>query len=214
MRRETGLFWTCTVLGVMLWTVAVFLPKQPAAMPLGSVNPIFLDEPEERGPITTLTQIPPTMRSRLGTVSTDLAREFKCLALNVYWEAKGEPLIGQIAVASVTLNRLAAQQFPKSVCDVVWQGVGAGPGKCQFSWACDRQGNRPADDVAWQRAQQVAFRAMFLDPFDPTDGALYFHATYVRPDWSNEKPRIMRIGRHIFYGESGTGGEAIRIANR
>ena len=52
-----------------------------------------------------------------------------------------------------------------------------------------------------ERAQQVAYRTMFLDPVDPTDGAMYFHATYVRPDWSYEKPRIMRIGRHIFYGE-------------
>lgn len=214
MRRETSLLALCATLGAALWTTVLFLPSQPAAMPLGSLDPALLDGVDGGGPITAFTEIPPAMRDRLANVNADLAREFKCLALNIYWESKGEPLVGQVAVASVTLNRLANARFPKSICEVVWQGVELGRRDCQFSWACDRRGDRPDNDAAWQRAQQVAFRAMFLDPFDPTDGALYFHANYVRPSWASEKQRIVRIGRHIFYGEGPSTSPVVRVAGR
>ncbi|MFO1153320.1 MAG: cell wall hydrolase [Rhodospirillales bacterium] len=202
MRRKTGLTIGAAA-GFGLWLVALLIPGQPAAMPLGGLDqaPQWFDQEDDGGPVTALTQLPPAMRDRLRNVGQDLRQEFRCLALNVFWESKGEPLVGQIAVASVTLNRLADPRFPKSICDVVWQGFGLGRSKCQFSWVCDRRLDQPNEDTAWQRAQQVAYRTMFLDPVDPTDGAMYFHATYVRPDWSYEKPRIMRIGRHIFYGE-------------
>ncbi|NJO55476.1 MAG: cell wall hydrolase [Rhodospirillales bacterium] len=147
-------------------------------------------------------------------MSSNLSREFKCLALNVYHESKGEPIVGQLAVASVTLNRLAHRRFPKTLCEVVWEGANLGRRDCQFSWACDRRSDVPKESIAWQRAQQVAYRVLFLDPFDPTDGALYFHANYVRPDWSHQKPRIVRIGRHIFYGEKSSKRKAVRFPNR
>jgi hypothetical protein len=210
MRRETGLLIMAAAAGVGLWMAALFIPGKPAAMPLGSMDHIMPPAEQDAGPVTTLTQIPPAMRDRLRHVGPDLQREFHCLALNVFWESKGEPLVGQIAVASVTLNRLGSPRFPKSICEVVWQGVEYGRNRCQFSWACDRRTDVPNEDTAWQRAQQVAYRAMFLDPVDPTEGAMYFHATYVRPDWSYQKPRIMRIGRHIFYGEVGSSRQAAR----
>lgn len=213
MQREKKLMLFCAVIGAALLVRVLFLPSMPAAMPLGGPDPGLLDELDEDGPVTALTQIPPAMRLRLATISPDLHREFKCLALNIFWESKGEPLVGQVAVASVTLNRLASPRFPKTICDVVWQGVENGRRDCQFSWACDSRGDRPDEAVAWQRAQQVAFRAMFLDPFDPTDGALYFHANYVRPAWADEKERILRIGRHIFYREA-SAASIVRIADR
>lgn len=214
MQRDTGLIFACATVGAVLWAFVVFLPTKPVAMPLGGPDPTLLEGEETTAPITPLTEIPRAMRQRLANASPDLLREFKCLALNVYWEAKGEPLVGQMAVAAVTLNRLGNPRFPKSVCEVVWQGVENGRANCQFSWACDRQGDRPLEDIPWQRAQQVAYRAMFLDPFDPTNGALYFHANYVRPLWADEKARIMRIGRHIFYGENPTLPSLINVANR
>lgn len=212
MQRKTSTVLLCTISGMLLWAMVLFLPSSPEAMPLGSVDPALLDDDHEAGPVATLTEVPPAMRTRLANADPNLAREFKCLALNIYWEAQGEPLIGQIAVASVTLNRLANPRFPKSICEVVWQGVETGRRDCQFSWACDHRQDRPNNDAAWQRAQQVAFRAMFLDPSDPTDGALYFHANYVRPFWVDEKERIVRIGRHIFYREGQP--NIIRIANQ
>jgi hypothetical protein len=216
MRRDTRVLTVGAVAGFGLWLAALLMPGQPAAMPLGGLDetPQWFDDEDGSGPVTALTQLPPAMRDRLRNIGSDLRQEFRCLALNVFWEAKGEPLVGQIAVASVTLNRLANPRFPKSICEVVWQGFGLGRSKCQFSWVCDRQLDHPNEDAAWQRAQQVAYRTMFLDPVDPTDGAMYFHATYVRPDWSYEKPRIMRIGRHIFYGEMRTSAELARNAPR
>ncbi|MFO1128433.1 MAG: cell wall hydrolase [Rhodospirillales bacterium] len=201
MRRETKVLTIGVAVGFCLWLAALLIPGQLAAMPLGGLDePPSWSAPDEGVP-TALTQLPPAMRDRLSNIGPDLRQEFRCLALNVFWESKGEPLVGQIAVASVTLNRLANPRFPKTICEVVWQGFGLGRSKCQFSWVCDRRLNEPNDEASWERAQQVAYRTMFLDPVDPTDGAMYFHATYVRPDWSYEKPRIMRIGRHIFYGE-------------
>jgi Cell wall hydrolyses involved in spore germination len=214
MQREKRLILSCAAVGAVILARVLFLPSTPAAMPLGGPDPSLLDAVDDDGPITTLTEIPPAMRHRLTTVGRDLRREFKCLALNIFWESKGEPVVGQVAVASVTLNRLASPRFPKTICEVIWQGVENGRRDCQFSWACDSRGDRPEEPVAWQRAQQIAFRAMFLDPFDPTDGALYFHANYVHPNWVDEKERILRIGRHIFYREASPAGSVVRIADR
>jgi spore germination cell wall hydrolase CwlJ-like protein len=131
----------------------------------------------------------------------DLDREFECLALNVYFESRGEPLAGQYAVAAVTLNRVVHPGFPDSICQVVMQGVELGHNRCQFSWVCDRHGNRPRDDDAWENAKRVAFTALFLDQPDPTGGALYFHTAWVRPNWSRIMLKVARIGGHLFYRE-------------
>src|SRR5205085_1277682 len=124
-----------------------------------------------------------------------------CLARNVYFEARGEPLAGQFAVAEVTMNRKASRLFPRTVCDVVYQQswdplrkrlVGA------FSWTEFKKLPEPSGDE-WQRAQQVA-QAVYYNRYTPQlQGALYFHASYIRPDWAKEKRRVTRIGRHVFY---------------
>jgi spore germination cell wall hydrolase CwlJ-like protein len=137
--------------------------------------------------------------ARRQALTADLAREVECLALNVYFEARGESLAGSYAVAAVTLNRVAHPNFPDSICRVVLQGIQYGRHRCQFSWACDRYSDRPRDREAWGRAQQVAYESLFFDQPDPTDGALYFHATRVRPAWSRTMVRVAQIGRHIYY---------------
>ena len=124
-----------------------------------------------------------------------------CLARNVYFEARGEPLAGQFAVAEVTMNRKASRLFPRTVCDVVYQQswdpvrkrlVGA------FSWTEFKKLPEPSGDE-WQRAQQVA-QAVYYNRYTPQlQGALYFHASYIRPEWAKEKRRVTRIGRHVFY---------------
>ncbi|HEX4928132.1 MAG TPA: cell wall hydrolase [Burkholderiales bacterium] len=114
-----------------------------------------------------------------------------CLARNVYFEARGEPLAGQYAVAEVTMNRRGWGPFRKSVCSVVYE-----PGA--FSWTGRRNLPAPAGE-AWESAQRVA-AAVYRHQHTPTlRGARYYHATYVKPDWAKEKERIARIGRHIFY---------------
>jgi spore germination cell wall hydrolase CwlJ-like protein len=129
------------------------------------------------------------------------ARSLECLARNVYYEARGESLAGQYAVAEVTMNRKASRHYPKTVCEVVYQKnwdplreryVGA------FSWTEFDVLDAPAG-VAWQRAVKVAEDVYYQRRAPVLRGALHFHAAYIQPDWSNERPRIARIGRHVFY---------------
>jgi spore germination cell wall hydrolase CwlJ-like protein len=129
------------------------------------------------------------------------ARSLDCLARNVYYEARGESSAGQYAVAEVTMNRKAAPAYPNTVCEVVYQQnwdpirgrlVGA------FSWTEFDVLALPAGE-AWTRAQQVA-QEVYYGRRQPTlNGALHFHAAYIKPEWSKERQRVARIGRHVFY---------------
>jgi N-acetylmuramoyl-L-alanine amidase len=134
-----------------------------------------------------------------------------CLALNVYWEARAEPRIGQIAVAEVTLNRVAAPAFPDTVCGVVRQGEERGLNLCQFSWHCDGVDDRPLNQAAWEGARRLALLGLEGRLPDPTDGALWFHSDRVHPDWPELEP-IIKIGSHIFYRTAP--GEARALAER
>jgi N-acetylmuramoyl-L-alanine amidase len=128
-------------------------------------------------------------------------RELACLARNVYYEARGEPVAGQYAVAEVTMNRKASRHYPKTVCEVVheknWDPirkryVGA------FSWTEFDSLPEPSGEE-WDLARKIA-EAVYHGRALPTmQGALFFHATYIKPDWAKEKKRIARIGRHVFY---------------
>lgn len=123
--------------------------------------------------------------------------EFQCLALNVYWEARGEPEEGQMAVAHVTLNRVGAEGFPNTICDVVHQGSPTGP--CQFEWWCDGKPDEPTHAAAWRRAQSAALRALAGGP-DPTGGALFFHNVRERPQFASGRyAGKVRIGEHVFF---------------
>lgn len=126
-------------------------------------------------------------------------QDLRCLALNIYHEARSEPEAGQIAVALVTLNRVASSRFPGSICAVVKQGGSKKRHRCQFSWWCDGRSDRPTDQGAWRRAMEVARRVLEDAVPDPTRGALYYHASYVKPSWSRAYNRTARIGRHLFY---------------
>lgn len=133
--------------------------------------------------------------------ASDEARlqQLRCLALNVYWEARSESIPGQVAVAAVTLNRVQSARFPSNVCDVVRQGGEIRRHRCQFSWWCDGKKDDPLDAAAWRRATTLArlVSAGIID--DPTNGALWYHADYVNPHWASAKERLTKIGRHIFY---------------
>jgi N-acetylmuramoyl-L-alanine amidase len=118
-------------------------------------------------------------------------RSVACLARNVYFEARGEPLAGQYAVAEVTMNRRGWGPFRKTVCAVVYEPAA-------FSWTNDRRLPQPTGE-AWTSAQRVA-EAVYWQKHTPTlPGVRYYHAVYVKPDWAKEKRRVAKIGRHIFY---------------
>jgi spore germination cell wall hydrolase CwlJ-like protein len=124
--------------------------------------------------------------------------EIGCLALNIYHEARGESLQGQMAVAAVTLNRVGDQRFPNTVCDVVWQPK-------QFSWTVSPDSYFPTDMVTWRKAVFVATRVYYSRGLlRPVGNATHYHSVRVQPGWSssNRMQLVSRIGRHMFYVES------------
>jgi spore germination cell wall hydrolase CwlJ-like protein len=135
-----------------------------------------------------------------------LEQDIHCLALNIYFEARGDSVTGQRAVAWVTLNRVKSADFPNTVCEVVYQAKLDKAGKpklnqCQFSWFCDGKADKPIDEELWQQAKSIAeyiIRRYQYDT-DPTEGATFYHADYVKPSWSRSFERTVRIDNHIFY---------------
>lgn len=130
-------------------------------------------------------------------------KDIQCLALNIYFEARNEPLNGKIAVSHVVLNRVAAKQYPNSVCGVVKQGRTwknkIVRNKCQFSWHCDGKSDKPKDKTSWQAAKILAKGILKGQIGDPTNGALFYHAAYVKPYWAASMKRTAQFGAHIFY---------------
>ncbi len=112
-------------------------------------------------------------------------------AENVYYESRGEPLMGQYAVAEVTMNRVASPEFPDSVCAVV-RAKGA------FSWTYARE-PEPPYGFEWRRARAVASSVYGNVEAPLVDGALFYHATYVSPDWATSRRQVALLGRHLFY---------------
>lgn len=128
-------------------------------------------------------------------------QDLHCLALNVYYEARGEPHAGQYAVAEVTMNRVASGYFPDSVCAVVYQQrwdylrkryVGA------FSWT--ELHRRPAPEGRdWRRAQRIAADVYYERHVPKLEGVLHYHAIYIKPSWARGRKAVARIGKHVFY---------------
>lgn len=121
-----------------------------------------------------------------------------CLAQAVYYEAAGQPLVGQRAVAQVVINRMRHPAYPKSICGVVYQGVERGTG-CQFTFVCDGSLARKRSAGGWIVAEQIARRAL-AGAVEPAVGtATHYHADYVVPYWSPTLLKLVTIGNHIFY---------------
>ena len=146
--------------------------------------------------------------------------ELYCMAQNVYFEARHEPMLGKIAVAHVVMNRMEDKRWPNTVCEVVHQGPVRESWKtkgkdipdieriyypvrhrCQFSWYCDGM----SDDInqidiymdIMQFSRILLTSQMMM--FDITDGATFYHADYVTPSWAKSKIKTIEIGDHIFY---------------
>ena len=132
------------------------------------------------------------------SVKRSMDEELQCLALNVYFEARGESYEGQVAVAHVVMNRKADPRFPGHACAVVRDG-GRDSEDCQFSWWCDRLSDRPTHMADWEAAKNVARSVYWGGVEDPTGGALWYHATHVRAYWRGQYQKSRKIGNHIFY---------------
>lgn len=133
-----------------------------------------------------------------------LRKDLDCMAINIYREGGYEPIEGRIAIAQVTMNRVAHSDFPNDVCGVVYQkSKVSNKIICQFSWYCDHSHrNRPINKKAYEESYEVA-KKVLLEGFrlESLEEALYYHADYVSPRWRLE--RIGKIGTHIFYKQYG-----------
>lgn len=128
-----------------------------------------------------------------------------CMALNIYYEARGSTLADQAAVANVVMNRVNDRRYPATICEVVKQGEKDANGnmvrnRCQFSWYCDGKSDVPGNLDLWIEAQMLAWQIIEDGKYRGlTEGATHYHATYVSPRWARELQLVGRIGAHIFY---------------
>jgi len=121
------------------------------------------------------------------------------LAKNIYFESRNQPTLGQIAVGQVTINRVNSPRFPDTVCGVVKQG-GEKRNRCQFSWYCDGKSDEPESEDSWDESVYLSLLIYSEElPIDVTEGALWYHATYVSPSWAEHYEKTVRINEHIFY---------------
>ncbi len=128
-------------------------------------------------------------------------QEYTCLTQAIYFEARSEPLEGQLAVAQVVLNRVDSRRYPDSICGVVFQNE-HWRNRCQFSFACDGLSDNAKNPVAWARALDIAAMALKNSYDDLTMKSTHYHATYVAPYWSGILKPTVTLGRHVFYRES------------
>ncbi len=133
------------------------------------------------------------------------ADEQKCLAEGIYFEARGEDVKGQAAVAQVILNRVRNPAYPATICGVVYQNK-SWRNRCQFSFACDGTRPRVRSQEHYRVAQEVAMAVTAGKIFIPEVGsATHYHATYVHPRWARTMEKMKKIGLHIFYRTHGGG---------
>ena len=144
------------------------------------------------------------------SVNAEQARDLRCLAEGIYFEARGEPWRGQLAVGRVILNRVASKQYPDTVCDVVYQNSHL-HNRCQFSFACDGKDDSIRNADAWFSVRGFASWLLANNETKPSgseyqllaalESATHYHADYVLPHWAEHFELTARIGRHIFYSD-------------
>lgn len=117
-----------------------------------------------------------------------------CLAMNIYFEARNQSIAGQVAVAQVTMNRVASPDYPDTVCGVVNQHK-------QFSWYWDGLSDVPQHEEAWERAQMIAQGVVAGSGHKDLKDVLHYHAVYVKPYWADNMQVVAKIDDHIFYVE-------------
>lgn len=167
----------------------------------------FTKHEVEAAPTPTKITIPYT------SLSSKTQKEMVCLAENIYFEARNEPIEGQFGVAFVTMNRVHSDLFPDSICEVVKQkkkvdSIGNQRVVCQFSWYCEKKPRHISDNrlltIHYNKVyndileRAIFFYANYERMKDPTMGALFYHADYVNPRWRNVT-KTVQIGRHIFF---------------
>jgi spore germination cell wall hydrolase CwlJ-like protein len=171
-------------------------PMEPTRAVESTPSPSFprvvnVPLPRPRPPLTPAQELDLTGKAR--------AKAEHCLAQAIYFEARAEPVKGQIGVAQVVLNRAFSPYYPGDVCGVVFQNAHRHL-SCQFTFACDGKPEYVNERGAWARAQKIARQALDAQVWIPEIAkSTHYHATYVRPNWIREMRKMTKIGVHIFY---------------
>jgi spore germination cell wall hydrolase CwlJ-like protein len=125
-------------------------------------------------------------------------KQMSCLAEALYFEARGEPIKGQLAVGEVILNRVEDTRYPSSICKVVNQGTGR-RFACQFTYTCDGKLETVHERKPYEMALKIAKILLTTHERKLTRGSTHYHSNYVNPKWSKKFERVAKFGRHIFY---------------
>ena len=178
--------------------------KMMASLPVDADGPVRAGEMGEsvapKGEVNADNQRAKTPAERLGLFDDkSRAKSEKCLAEAVYFEARGEAVRGQIAVAQVVLNRAFSGKYPETVCGVVYQNKHRHLA-CQFTFACDNNKDVIREPDMWERAKKISKAMLDGQLWLPeVDKSTHYHAYWVRPSWVNEMKRMYKTGVHTFY---------------
>jgi spore germination cell wall hydrolase CwlJ-like protein len=179
----------------------------PASLSLAKETTASVSTPDLTGTITLPTKnvpMPPAAppvspADRLGLKGAEYTKAERCLANAIYFEARSEPVRGQMAVAQVILNRAFSGVYPDDVCSVVYQNAHRRLA-CQFTFACDGKSKAILDRGSWARSMRIARQTLDGQIYLPEVGkSTHYHATYVSPTWARTMHRLVRHGVHNFY---------------
>ena len=181
-------------------------PIERADLPPLPVDPSFISKNgtggqtvAPKGEVTGAGQQPMTPAERLGLEEESRAKSEKCLAEAIYFEARGEAVRGQMAVAQVVMNRVFSGKYPNTVCGVVYQNAHRRL-HCQFTFACDGIPDVIREPDMWERAKAIAAETLDGKIWLPEVGkATHYHAYWVRPRWVREMTKMHKLGVHTFY---------------
>jgi hypothetical protein len=189
-------------------------PAAPRAVALGSTTPapadrtpivVALTPAPASGPVgkqaPNSSSVPRSERPNYASLidQDQAAREVRCLAEAIYFEARSEPEEGQAAVAQVVLNRVSSGLYPTTVCAVVYQNKHR-HNACQFSFACEGKALRVTEPEPWRTAQRIAQEVMEGTTYlSDVGSSTHYHANYVKPRWAKRLKKMDVIGNHIFY---------------
>ena len=182
-----------------------YAPSDPDALKESPFDAILKKDPAEGRFVPKIGKEDHAWAANILDPSVFSPAEQKCLTDAIYFEARGEPLKGQAAVAQVVLNRVRNPAYPNTICKVVYQNKDW-TNQCQFSFACDN-----VKDIVWSRerynvAAEIGLAVTAGKIWLPEVGsATHYHATYVSAMWAPTMKRVAKIGLHIFYRTYGGG---------
>lgn len=174
------------------FTATAVTVAQHTIMKLPNLKPQYAIRPVFAATLLLLVQFAAPLSG--GTLpALNMADEQHCLAMNIYHEARSEPTAGKLAVAAVTMNRVASRHYPNSICEVVWQPR-------QFSWTNLKQKyHTPTENNAWDSAKDLADLFLHGARWNGVGNAKLYHTREVNPEWSEGKQVVAKLGNHLFY---------------